>query len=220
MRHEKNVIEVQNENEQLAKDTEEKEFQKYITYYFLKKGQSQKLSKKKKEQNSKLQEKTEKLEEIDRKNEERRKELLKKMQKMDKKRLEYMKIRGEKILEDKMKRDDKKRKVNLRLNEMELEETERRKDVIAYQTESMNRSMKMSSLDKLKKMRTGLNTISNQMAIHNNLTVFNRKLNILKSQSVTKKTQEEKLKIFKELKRQEAERKKKEKEDEKFNKGQ
>ena len=160
MRHEKNVIEVQKENEQLAKDTEEKEFQKYITYYFLKKGQSQKLSKKKKEQNSKLQEKTEKLEEIDRKNEERRKELLKKMQKMDKKRLEYMKIRGEKILEDKMKRDDKKRKVNLRLNEMELEETERRKDVIAYQTESMNRSMKMSSLDKLKKMRTGLNTIS------------------------------------------------------------
>ncbi len=220
MRHEKNVIEVQKENEQLAKDTEEKEFQKYITYYFLKKGQSQKLSKKKKEQNSKLQEKTEKLEEIDRKNEERRKELLKKMQKMDKKRLEYMKIRGEKILEDKMKRDDKKRKVNLRLNEMELEETERRKDVIAYQTESMNRSMKMSSLDKLKKMRTGLNTISNQMAIHNNLTVFNRKLNILKSQSVTKKTQEEKLKIFKELKRQEAERKKKEKEDEMFNKGQ
>ena len=220
MRHEKNVIEVQKENEQLAKDTEEKEFQKYITYYFLKKGQSQKLSKKKKEQNSKLQEKTEKLEEIDRKNEERRKELLKKMQKMDKKRLEYMKIRGEKILEDKMKRDDKKRKVNLRLNEMELEETERRKDVIAYQTESMNRSMKMSSLDKLKKMRTGLNTISNQMAIHNNLTVFNRKLNILKSQSVTKKTQEEKLKIFKEIKRQEAERKKKEKEDEMFNKGQ
>ena len=43
---------------------------------------------------------------------------------------------------------------------------------------------------------------------------------ILKSQSVTKKTKEEKLKIFKELKRQEAERKRKEKEDEMYAKGQ
>ena len=60
------------------------EFKKYITYYFLKKGQNQKLSKHKKEQHTKLQEKAEKLEEIDRKNEERRKELFKKMQKMDK----------------------------------------------------------------------------------------------------------------------------------------
>ena len=48
MRHEKNVIEVKKENEILAKQTEEKEFQKYITYYFLKKGQSQQWSKKKK----------------------------------------------------------------------------------------------------------------------------------------------------------------------------
>jgi hypothetical protein len=167
-----------------------------------------------------LQEKTEKLEELDRKNEERRKLLFKKMQKMDKKRIEYMKIKGDKILEDKLKRDDRRKKVNLRLNEMELEETERRKDVIAYQTESMNRSMKMSNLNKIKRMNTGLNSIANQIAIHNNLTIFNRKLNILKSQSVTKKTDEEKMKIFRELKRQEAERKRKEKEDEMFNKGQ
>ena len=47
-RHEKNVIEVKKENKKLAKETEEKEFQKYIRYYFLKKGQSQDLSKKKK----------------------------------------------------------------------------------------------------------------------------------------------------------------------------
>ena len=139
---------------------------------------------------------------------------------MDKKRIEFMKIKGDKILEDKLKRDDRIKKVNLRLNEMELEETERRKDVIAYQTESMNRSMKMSNLNKIKRMNTGLNTIANQIAVRNNLTIFNRKLNILKSQSVTKKTDEEKMKIFRELKRQEAERKRKEKEDEMFNKGQ
>ncbi len=220
IRHEKNVIEVHKENEKLAKETEEKEFQKYITYYFLKKGQHQKLSKQKKEQNNKLQEKAEKLEELDRKNEERRKELFKKMQRMDKKRIEFMKIKGEKILEDKMKREAKTKDVQNRLTEMEKEEFERRKDVLAYQTELMNRSMKNTQMFNLKKMNIGENSISNQIAIQKNLTAFNKKLNILKSQSVTKKTPEERMKIFRELKRQEAERKKKEKEDELFNKGQ
>ena len=219
IRHEKNVIEVDKENQKLAKETEEKEFQKYITYYFLKKGQSQSLSKKKKERSNKLQEKAEKLEELDRQNEERRKQIMKKMQKMDKKRDEFMKLKEEKILEDKMKRDARTKNVRLKLNEMENEEFEKRKDVLAYQTELMNRSMKMTHLNNLKRLN-GENSISNQIAIQKNLTAFNRKLNFLKSQSVTKKTQEEKMKIFKELKRQEAERKKKEKEDEMFNKGQ
>ena len=180
----------------------------------------QKLSKQKKEQNNKLQEKAEKLEELDRKNEERRKELFKKMQRMDKKRIEFMKIKGEKILEDKMKREAKTKDVQNRLTEMEKEEFERRKDVLAYQTELMNRSMKNTQMFNLKKMNIGENSISNQIAIQKNLTAFNKKLNILKSQSVTKKTPEERMKIFRELKRQEAERKKKEKEDELFNKGQ
>jgi hypothetical protein len=219
LRHEKNVIEVNKENKKLAKETEEKEFQKYITYYFLKKGQRQDLSKKKKERHNKLQEKAEKLEELDRKNEERRKQIMKKMQTMDKKRDEYMKLKEEKILEDKIRRDEKTKNVRLRLNEMEMEEYERRKDVLAYQTELMNRSMKMTHLNNLKRINAE-NNISNQIAIQKNLTAFNRKLNFLKSQSVTKKTNEEKMKIFRELKRQEAERKRKEKEDEMFNKGQ
>lgn len=144
---------------------------------------------------------------------------MKKMQKMDKKRDEYMKLKEEKILEDKIRRDEKTKKVKIRLNEMEIEEFERRKDVLAYQTELMNRSMKMTHLNNLKRINAE-NNISNQIAIQKNLTAFNRKLNFLKSQSVTKKTHEEKMKIFRELKRQEAERKRKEKEDEMFNKGQ
>jgi hypothetical protein len=220
IRHEKNVIEVNKENQRLAQETEEKEFKKYITYYFLKKGQAQSLSKKKKDRGNKLQEKAEKLEELDRKNEERRKQIMRKMQKMDKKREEFMKSKEERILEEKMKRDTKTKNVHSRLIEMEQEEYERRKDVLAYQTELMNRSMKMTHLNNIKRLNSVGNSITNQIAIQNNLTAFQRKLNILKSQSVTKKTSEEKMKIFKELKRQEAERKRKEKEDEMYNKGQ
>ena len=126
---------------------------------------------------------------------------MKKMIKMDKKREEYMKLKEEKILEDKIKRDEKTKNVQIKLNEMEKEEFERRKDVLAYQTELMNRSMKMN----IRRMNSTENTITNQIAIQKNLNTFYRKLNFLKSQSVTKKTQEEKMKIFRELKRQEAE---------------
>ena len=131
-----------------------------------------------------------------------------------------MKLKEEKILEDKIKRDEKSKNVQIKLNEMEKEEFERRKDVLAYQTELMNRSMKMNHLYNIRRMNSSENTITNQIAIQKNLTTFYRKLNLLKSQSVTKKTPEEKMKIFRELKRQEAERKKKEKEDEMFNNGQ
>ncbi len=167
-----------------------------------------------------MQEKAEKLEELDKKNEERRKQIMKKIQKMDKKRDEYMKLKEEKILEDKIKRDEKTKSVQKRLNEMEVEQNEWVRDILDYQTELVNRSLKISNLNDKKRMMAGENTIGNQIAIQKNLAAFNRKLNMLKSQSVTKKTKEEKLKIFRELKRQEAERRRKEKEDELYNKGQ
>ena len=44
----KNVKQVKKINKRLEKETEQREFQKYITYYFLKKGQSKSLSNNKK----------------------------------------------------------------------------------------------------------------------------------------------------------------------------
>ena len=213
-----NIIEVNKENMRLEEETKEKEFQKYVTYYFLKKGQKQSLSKKKKERTNKLKEKSEKLEELERLNEERRKLIMKKMQKMDKKRSDNIKIKEEKILEDKMRRDAKINCVKMKLKEMEGGEGEKRKDILEYQTEMMNRSLKMNDAMNNKKKFHTESTITNQMAIQSNMMLFMKKLNTLKSQSITKKSIEKRIKIFKELKRQEAERKKREKEDELFNK--
>ena len=108
MRHEKKIIEVNKENDKLEEETREKEFQKYVTYYFLKKSQKQSLNKKKKENSNKLKEKSEKLEEIDRLNEEKLKEIMKKLQRMDKKRKDNLKLKEEKILDDKMRREKAK----------------------------------------------------------------------------------------------------------------
>jgi hypothetical protein len=215
MRHDKNVIEVNKENEKLESETREKEFQKYVTYYFLKKSQHQSLTKKKKERSTKEKEKSEKLEEIDRALEEKRKDLFKRMQKMDKKRTEILKSKEEKILENKMERESKTINVRRRLTEMEEIEGEKRRDILDYQQEMMNRSLKLNDANHNKKrFNTGENTITNQMAIQRHMMTFMKKLNTLKSQSITKKSLEKRIKIFKELKRQEAERKKREKEDE------
>ena len=189
-----------------------------ITYYFLKKGQNQSLSKKKKEQNNKLQEKADKLEEIEKQNELKRIEILRKMNKMDKKREEHIKLKEEKIIEDKIRRNQKEKKMQNRINEMNKEEFERRKDVLDYQTDLVVRSMNKTNKN-MRKNNSGQNSISNQIALQSHMSLFNRKLNYLKSQSVTKKPFEEKVKMYRDIKRKEAERIKREKEDELLYKG-
>lgn len=214
----KNVKEVKKLNKILEKETEQREFQKYITYYFLKKGQSKSLSTKKKEQDHKMQEKADKLGEIENQNEEKRKELIKKMNKMDKKRAEYIKLKDEKMNEDKIRRKEKEKILDNRKKEMNKEEDEKRKEVLEYQTDLVHRSMNKTKRN-TRKNNSSLNSISNQIALQNNLTIFNKKLNFLKSQSVTKKTLGEKIKMYKEIKRKEAEKLKREKEEEMLYKG-
>ena len=144
---------------------------------------------------------------------------MRRLQRMDKRRKDNIKLKEEKILEDKMRRDSKKKNVRIRLSELEIEEGEKCRDILDYQTEMMNRSLKMNDPMKNKRrFNTGDNSISNQMAIQKNMSNFMRKLNFLKSQSISKQSAEKRIKMFKELKRQEAERKKREKEDELFNK--
>jgi len=211
-------MEVNLANIKLEENQKEKEFQKYVAFYFLKKDQKKEFHQKLKKHNNKFKEHSEKLEEVDRMNEENRKIIMKKMQKMERKRSENLKLKEEKILENKMRRDAKVKSVKMKLNDLEEEEGEKRKDILDYQTEMMNRSLKMNEGYKNKKRFNTENSIANQMAIQSNMMAFMRKLNMLKSQSISKKSIEQRIKIFKDLKRQEAERKKREKEDELFNK--
>ena len=56
----------------------------------------------------------------------------------------------------------------------------------------------------------GEKTIIDQMVLQKNLSEFFRRMNRLKDQSVYKKTPEQRYKIYRDLKRAEAERKRKE----------
>ena len=109
-RHDDNEKKLIEENEQLAKETEEKQFQKYINLYFMKKSQKINMNNQKKKRLTKFNEKAERLEEIDKKNEERRRNLIKKMKDLDNRRSKYIRERFDRILLYKMDRDEKSEK--------------------------------------------------------------------------------------------------------------
>ena len=127
----------------------------------------------------------------------------------------YIKVFEEE--KDKIRKDEKKRNIKNRLDEMDKEEGERRRDILDYQAELLIRGMNKTNTS-MKKNHSGYNSITNQIALQSYMGAFNKKLNILKSQSVFKMPIEEKVKIYKDIKRKEAERIKREKEDELYNK--
>ena len=106
-RHENNVIKLNIENEKLAKETEEKEFKKYISFYWLRKAQEKALRQKTKEKNNKLKEKTEKIEELEKYNEKKGKELMAKIRKREVLKQKYDKEKRDKIKEEMKAREEK-----------------------------------------------------------------------------------------------------------------
>ena len=199
-RHDDNEKKLIEENEQLAKETEEKQFQKYINLYFMKKSQKINMNNQKKKRLTKFNEKAERLEEIDKKNEERRRNLIKKMKDLDSRRSKYIRERFDRILLNKMERDEKSEKCIRNQKMLEDEEFKRREIILENQTISINNSMNITRRNDMRRMAAGENIINNQIAIQKSLFNFNKKLNELKSRSVNKMTQEEKMKLFRELK--------------------
>jgi len=219
-RHEDNLVEVQKKKEELEKETEEREFNKYITYYFLKKGQSQSLSKLKKKQDNKLQEKAERLEEIERKNDERREGLVNKMKTMDKRREAFKKKKQQKINEDKIQREEKMNTIQQKLKELDLINEDKMYKLLDRQTDHMYKSINMNQTNMtLRTITQEENSITNQIHLRESEAIFKKKLNDLKSQSIARKSPKDKIKLYKEIKRKEAEEAKRKKEEELFNKG-
>ena len=212
-RHENNVIKLNIENEKLAKETEEKEFKKYIAFYWLRKAQEKALRKKTKEKYDKLKEKTERIEELEKYNEKKGKELIAKIRKREVLKQKYDKEKSDKINEEKKTREEKMRRCNTQKVELLKEQNDRRLDILDYQYELLNRGKKKDNMNEMKRINAGEKTIINQMTLEKNLSDFYRRMNFLKEQSIYRKTPEQRYKIYRDLKRAEAERKKKELED-------
>ena len=153
-------------------------------------------------------EKAERLVELEKQNEKKRNDILNKIKTMDSKKEIFEKNKYEKILENKKLREQRFASCLKNRKEMLVEENERRKDILFYQSIMLGRSLSRDNIFRKKRLNASEKTVNEQMTLEKNLTLFNRKMNMLKSQSIFKKTMEERYKIFKELKKKEAERKK------------
>ncbi len=168
---------------------------------------------KKKDRGNKLQEKKERLEELEREAEKKRKLLMKKLAGLEKKRKENEKERSERIEKEKRRRKEYFDKCIKNKEELGNENDEYRQMILADQNEILKRGVNKDSLSELKRINAGEKIVLNQLTLENNLPAFRKKMDMIKSSSVLKKSPEERLNMYKEKKREEAERKKKELED-------
>ena len=155
-----------------------------------------------------MQEKAEKLAELEKINQKRRDDLMKKIKNMDIRKGIFEKKKYEKILENKRLREIRFCSCAKNRRNLDLEESEWRKDILFYQSVVLGRSQSRDNIFNKKKIIASEKALKEQMILEKNLTLFNKKMNMLKSQSVFKKTPQERFKIYKELKRKENERKK------------
>ena len=121
--------------------------------------------------------------------------------------------KNDKLREEIKSKDEKMRRCNTQKIELLKEQNERRLDILDYQYELLNRGKKRENMNEMKRINAGERTVINQMNLEKNLSDFYKRMNVLKEQSVYRRTPEQRYKIYKDLKRAEAERKKKELED-------
>ena len=157
-----------------------------------------------------MTQKNERMEELERMNKEKEKELLNRINKRIIIKEKYDKQKKEKFLMDKTKREEKMEKCNEQKKEIAKEQIERRMEILDYQYELLKRAKKRDKSNEMKRISAGEKRVMDQMSMERNLSDFYKRMNRLKTLSVNKKTPEERYKMYKDLKREEAERKKKE----------
>ena len=123
---------------------------------------------------------------------------------------QYDKNKREKLKEDIKLREEKIKKCKTQKEELLKERNDKRLDILDLQYELLRRGHKRENMNEMKRITANEKTVVNQMALEKNLSDFHKRMNLLKDQSVYKKTSEERFKIYKDLKKAEAERKKKE----------
>ena len=197
IRHEKNLVKLNEENEKNLIINKERAFKKYCSFYWIRKNKFSEFHKKKKEFNDKLLQKAENLINFEKMNDLKRTNILKKIKNMNERKKQKEKTKLKKILDSK------------RIREKRFSSCEkRRKDILYYQNQTFIRSLSRDNIFLMKKNNAHEKISKEQIILEKNLTNFNKQMNLLKSQSVYKKSFEERLKLFKDLKKKEAEKKK------------
>ena len=121
-------------------------------------------------------EKAERLVELEKQNEKKRNDILNKIKTMDSKKEIFEKNKYEKILENKKLREQRFASCLKNRKEMLVEENERRKDILFYQSIMLGRSLSRDNIFRKKRLNASEKTVNEQMTLEKNLTLFNKKM--------------------------------------------
>ena len=208
IRHEKNVVKLNIKNEKISRENKKKTFKRYVSFYWQKKLVEKELQSKKKEIVNKLNEKSERLIMLEKINEKKRDNIIKKLNTWDKRKKEKQRDIKLKILDIKKLREKRFSSCAEKRKGFLVEESERRNDILYNQNQRLRRSLSRDRSIKLKRRIAYNKSSLEQIILERNLMTFNKQMNKLKSQSIYKKPIEERIKMYKKLKRKEAEKKK------------
>ena len=213
VRHNKNVLNEQEKYEKRRSDNQEKSMKKYITFYWNRISQEKQKKEKFLHFNEKYDEKYNRLEELEKNIEKKRKNLIKKLHTIEANQHEIRE-------RDKQKYDDIKKKREKYINtcyenrkKMQDELFDEKDDILEYQTIMISRKSQMDKRIQLKRDNSTEKTLYHQLAFEKNLKPFYKRLEEIKSDSIIKRSLEQRKKIYKGIKRAEAAAKRKEEED-------
>ena len=121
---------------------------------------------------------------------------------MEKKKLEKEKEKAEFLEKEKKKRLEKYKKLLKNKEEIEAENEEMRQFILAEQKEILSRGANKDNLTNLKRIEAGDKIVKEQLCIVDNMSAFRRKMDLIQSASIMKKTPEERYNMYKEKKKE------------------
>ena len=213
IRHSRNVMNEKEKFEQRANDNQEKLMKKYITFYWNRRSLEKKQKDKYLHFNEKYDEKLGRLEEIERNTEKKRKNLLKKLKIIETNQNQIKERDRQKYESIREKREKYINTCNENKKSLQKMLFEEKDDILEYQTIMITRKSEMDKKYKLKRDNFTEKTMYSQLTFEKNLKPFYKKLEEIKSDSIIKKSCDQRRRIYRGIKRAEAEAKRKEEEE-------
>ena len=176
------------------------------------KAKKEKQNEKKQIASDKLQEKQERLKELDKQNEKNRKKIIKKIEVMERKKMILDKEKENFLNKLRDIRNNYLKETNSNKIMLSKEEELRRGDILDFEIYKFDKALGKDSGDQKKRSNSQIRTILNQKEEQEKMKEFMKVINSLQTDSITKKNDKEKRKMYNEKVRKEREEKRKEEE--------
>ena len=158
----------------------------------------------------KAEEQEERLKELEKEKEKRRKQILKRIQDIFNKKDEYDKKKNEKLFRNKSLKEEHFGKFIKNKSLITQFEYSKRESILFDEFERLNRGVNKDLSVESKRIKAQISSITNQIEYEEEIKDFQKKIYLIKDESVLTKNKKEKIDLYKEKLRLDEEKKRKE----------